>query len=108
MLKHRTAEARQEKNNDRPPLPAAMSVEEIDACFIVRDAKWAGARLRLFRGGARPTMSGSSNVVFFSGERIDPIMVRDLGEGSTDEMVLGFLRAEIELAAIWLRLRQDA
>jgi hypothetical protein len=29
-------------------------------------------------------------------ERIDPIMVRDLGEGSDDEMVLGFLRAEID------------
>ena len=35
-------------------------------------------------------------------------MVRDLGEGSTDEMVLDFLRAEIEIAAIRLRLRQYA
>ena len=44
--------------------PPPWSVDEADSkldrrCFIVRDAN-GSARLRLFRGGARPSLGGTS------------------------------------------------
>ena len=39
--------------------PPPWSVEETNACFIVRDANGPGAGLRLFRGGAGAARSGS-------------------------------------------------
>jgi hypothetical protein len=39
--------------------PPPWSVEETDACFIVRDVLMTGARLRLFRGGAGTALGGA-------------------------------------------------
>jgi hypothetical protein len=41
--------------------PPPWTIEEHnDACFIVRDANWAGARLLLLRGRARPALRGQA------------------------------------------------
>ena len=39
--------------------PPPWTVEETEACFIVRDAQWAGARARLFRGNQCYTVEES-------------------------------------------------
>jgi hypothetical protein len=42
-------------NNRR--FPPSWSVEELDACHVVRDHDGPAARLRLFRGGTWPALS---------------------------------------------------